>query len=166
MKLQLGAYERPMSGWVNHDQFPMKGIDVIHNLDIFPWPWKDNSCDEIYASHVIEHLHDPIMAFREMLRILKPGGTLTIRVPYYNSPNHLDNADHKTAFGRGWFKTAFSLEEEKPPAHIVLSVKGSPTILGKIIPPIPLKKDFTLRDYASTVLGNVYWEITAKIRKI
>lgn len=44
----------------------------------------DDSIDEIYASHVLEHLShnkEMVLALREFLRILRPGGKLSVSVP-------------------------------------------------------------------------------------
>lgn len=62
----------------------------------------DNSHYTVYASHVLEHLEDPICAIRNWYRILMPGGHLIIVVPHRNLyekrrtlPSRW-NAEHKT----------------------------------------------------------------------
>lgn len=48
-----------------------------------PWPIEDNSYDSVLSIHMIEHI-DPLKVghlFREVLRILKPGGTFRVHVP-------------------------------------------------------------------------------------
>jgi SAM-dependent methyltransferase len=44
-------------------------------------PFRDASFDRIIASEVLEHIPDDTAAFRELARVLKPGGTLAITVP-------------------------------------------------------------------------------------
>ena len=39
-------------------------------------PHDDATFDIVMAAHVLEHLPDPAAGFREMVRVLKPGGTL------------------------------------------------------------------------------------------
>lgn len=62
----------------------------------------DESFYTVYASHVLEHLHDPIEALRNWWRILAPGGYLIVQVPHmdlYEKKTDLPsrwNADHKT----------------------------------------------------------------------
>ena len=41
----------------------------------------DSGFDVVVASHVIEHVADPVGALREMHRVLRPGGVLAIVVP-------------------------------------------------------------------------------------
>ncbi len=56
----------------------------------------------VYASHLLEHLHDPVTALRNWWRVLKPGGHLIVCVPHrdlYEKRKELPsrwNADHKT----------------------------------------------------------------------
>jgi len=48
-----------------------------------PLPFKDNTFDLIYASHVLEHIpwYKTEEVLREWVRILKPGGQLEVWVP-------------------------------------------------------------------------------------
>ncbi len=71
------------------------GIDYIDNtedlpanytfkkadLNKEPIPFEDDFFDFIVASHIIEHLNDPLNFFKECLRVLKPGGKLYIEAP-------------------------------------------------------------------------------------
>ncbi len=43
---------------------------------------EDNSYEVIYASHVLEHVDDPVTAVKNWYRILAPGGNLIILVPH------------------------------------------------------------------------------------
>lgn len=45
-------------------------------------PYPANSFDIVLASDVLEHIYDTETAFGELARVLKPGGTLIISVPY------------------------------------------------------------------------------------
>ena len=64
--------------WINLDQFKLKGVDVAHNLDKTPWPFKSNYFDEIYARDVIEHLKDLFKTMKEIHRISKKNGRFYI----------------------------------------------------------------------------------------
>lgn len=59
--------------------------DVVHDLNVIPYPFEDNSIDEIHFYHVLEHLDNPIKKLEEIHRILKVGGKLFMRVPHFSS---------------------------------------------------------------------------------
>jgi predicted SAM-dependent methyltransferase len=57
MKLNLGCGSDYRQGYINVDR--VSGVaDVVHDLNVFPYPWSDNSVDEIVARHILEHLED------------------------------------------------------------------------------------------------------------
>ena len=49
-------------------------------------PFKNNSLDKIIFTEVLEHLNNPIPALKEIYRILKPNGKLSLTVPHNNYP--------------------------------------------------------------------------------
>lgn len=102
MKINLGAGSEPelTEGWVNVDWKAIKGIDVVHNLLTFPWPFEDSVADEIKAIDVLEHMPSfvygnhvddpestPIKFIEECHRLLSSGGKLFITVPHWQSKN-------------------------------------------------------------------------------
>lgn len=48
--------------------------------DIRALPYPNNHFDIVLAAHVVEHIGDPMLALAEMVRVLKPGGTLLLCV--------------------------------------------------------------------------------------
>lgn len=75
MKLNLGAGSTAIEGFEPRDG---------NNGDLlYPLPDADASCDEIRASHVLEHFPhaDVGKIVRDWVRALKPGGVLKIAVP-------------------------------------------------------------------------------------
>ena len=98
MKLNLGAGNDIKKNYVNHDLVNLHGIDLVHDLNNYPWPMKDNAFDEIIANDLLEHLDDFMKAMEEAHRILKPGGLFKIRVPYWNSWCTHADPTHKRGF--------------------------------------------------------------------
>jgi SAM-dependent methyltransferase len=45
-------------------------------------PVNGESVDTVYASHVLEHVDDPIACLREWFRVLRVGGTMIVAVPH------------------------------------------------------------------------------------
>ena len=54
-KINLGCGKKYIDGWVNVDFYDDSKCDIKHDLEVFPWPWEDNSIDEVYMHHFIEH---------------------------------------------------------------------------------------------------------------
>ena len=83
IKINLGC------GWRNFgsDWIHIDGGDYPHlnSKDIFNLPYKNNSVDLIYASHVLEYFDNIEVEsiLNEWKRTLKPGGTLRIAVPNF-----------------------------------------------------------------------------------
>jgi SAM-dependent methyltransferase len=74
-----------------------EGVDIVHDLTKFPYPFKDQSVDAIYTCHFIEHLDgiERIKFFNECYRILKPGGIMRHIHPYYKSVRAVQDPTHK-----------------------------------------------------------------------
>lgn len=102
-KLNLAAGRDIRSDFINHDIVKLSGIDCVHDLNQYPWPWEDNYFNEIIAIDILEHLDDFISAIEELHRILKPGAIVTIRVPYWNHSCAYIDPTHK----RGYHEDTF-----------------------------------------------------------
>lgn len=50
--------------------------------DICDLPFDSDSYDFIICNHVLEHIPDDTKAMKELYRVLKPGGTAILQVPY------------------------------------------------------------------------------------
>lgn len=50
--------------------------------DICDLPFKDNEFNFIICNHVLEHIPNDTKAMQEIFRILAPGGTAILQVPY------------------------------------------------------------------------------------
>ena len=55
--------------------------DVDHKVDLQNLPFKDETYDVIFASHVLEHIADDRRAIAEIRRVLKPTGVAILPVP-------------------------------------------------------------------------------------
>ena len=50
--------------------------------DGFTWPVEDGVADVVLATETLEHVSDPDQFLREARRVLRPGGTLTMTIPF------------------------------------------------------------------------------------
>uniref|UniRef100_UPI0040489A18 class I SAM-dependent methyltransferase n=1 Tax=Polynucleobacter sp. TaxID=2029855 RepID=UPI0040489A18 len=98
MRINLGAGNDIRSGYVNHDMVGLEGIDVVHDLNSYPWPWPSNSATELVIRDVLEHLDELIPALEEVHRILIPGGVAHVKVPYWNGWSRHADPTHKRGF--------------------------------------------------------------------
>lgn len=123
-KLDLGCGLNPKEGF--------EGVDLCsekaqHKIDLckFPWPWADESIEEIYTSHFLEHIpardieerdlsnsNDAQFVGQDMLfaimdecwRILRPGGKLFIIVPNVRSDGGFQDPTHRRFFNQNTFQ--------------------------------------------------------------
>lgn len=58
--------------------------------DMHDMPFEDARFGMVWASHVLEHAKDPKVVFREIVRVLKPGGYLMAAYPTNFTPNWHD----------------------------------------------------------------------------
>mgnify|MGYP003423107988 CR=1 FL=1 len=99
-RLNFGCGNDIRYGYINLDNFNGPGVDVIHDVENFPYPFKDDDFDEIILINVLEHLSNPVKVLEELHRIVKPGGQVVIRVPYYNARDMYTDPTHKSFFSQ------------------------------------------------------------------
>jgi predicted SAM-dependent methyltransferase len=82
IKLHIGGWEK-REGWVILDALPGPIVDYVGSCNDLSF-LEDESCSEVYASRVLEHLGytgDLQKALKEIHRVLKTGGRLRASVP-------------------------------------------------------------------------------------
>jgi len=97
--LDLGCGPNKTPGSVGIDHFPFPGVDLVHDLDRFPYPFEDASWDAVILNHVIEHLDDIPGAIREIRRILKTGGDLWVATPHFSDCSSYSDPTHRFHLG-------------------------------------------------------------------
>ena len=100
MRLNIGCGLDFLPNCVNHDRtkFDLR-VDVAHDLNVFPWPWKDGEFNEVVAKAVLEHLKpDLVETLDEIWRILKPGGLVTLKLPHWRSDISWWDPTHRWRF--------------------------------------------------------------------
>ena len=116
-KLNVGCGKDIRSDCVNLDVANLPGVDVVHDLTKFPWPFEDGRFGSIELINVLEHLPDTIATLEELHRIARPDATVTIRVPFWNSPDMLADPTHKRSFSErtlNFFDPAFPECRDRP----------------------------------------------------
>jgi SAM-dependent methyltransferase len=96
LKLNIGCGKSPIEGYVNIDI--ATDCDLKLDLEDAKFPFDDDSCDEIFASHVFEHIRNFIPLMNECNRVLKKDGKLIIKVPCYPAPEAFSDPTHVRFF--------------------------------------------------------------------
>ena len=100
LKLDLGGGINGMNGYITVDQ--RSNADVVCDLNQgIPFP--DNSVGVINASHIIEHLKDPIKTMREIHRVLAHGGWVFIEVPSTDGRGAFQDPTHVSYWNENSF---------------------------------------------------------------
>lgn len=155
IRLNLGCGGRPLPGYINIDRdsldqirarYPNRTYDdnlAVVKYDIFNLPFADNSVDEIRAESLIEHLPfiDEPRFFREVVRVLRPGGSLFLATVDFERAvrQWLAAADDWKDFYRNdeeairrehWFGT-YSYKADSRWGYLTATIYGSQTGAGQ-----------------------------------
>jgi len=110
MKLDIACGAAKKEGFTGIDIAAIEGVDIVHDLNVYPWPIESDSVDEVWCSHYIEHTPDLIKFMNEIYRIMKKDASATFISPYYTSvrcwqdPTHLRAISEATYlyYNKGW----------------------------------------------------------------
>ena len=96
--LDIGCGATKVSGATGLDISPDTAADIVHDLDVFPYPIEDSSFDQILLQDVIEHVAEPIKVFEELHRIARPGARIQLRTPHFSSVLAYGDPTHRHYF--------------------------------------------------------------------
>src|SRR5947209_14818087 len=97
--LNMGCGRKRVAGAVNLDVTPDTGPDVLHDLNVRPWPFPDDHFGEVLAHDVVEHLEDVLKTFEEIHRVCRDGARVRLAVPHFSSGNAYTDPTHRHFFG-------------------------------------------------------------------
>jgi len=101
MKLNFGCGRKIIKGYINIDIADLPNIDVKHDLSKFPYPFEDNTFEEILSLGTLELIDaNFIEIMEELSRICKPGAIIKIRSPVF--PNMTSAQDPLTKKFMTW----------------------------------------------------------------
>src|SRR3989304_5425818 len=98
VNIDLGGGATSNKNFINVDIEPGLGVDVVHDLETYPWPFPSGCANLLVASHIVEHINPVKGGFikwmDEAWRVLKPGGQLMISTPYGGSMGYWQDPSH------------------------------------------------------------------------
>jgi SAM-dependent methyltransferase len=92
--LQIGAGRDERLG-MTLDINPSVSPDILHDLQVMPYPIADSSFDAVYAFSILEHVRDVLGVMTELHRILVPGGFAAVLVPHFASYSAFTDPTHR-----------------------------------------------------------------------
>ncbi len=98
MKINFGCGRDIKEGFVNVDIEKLPGVDKVWNLNNFPYPFENESAEEIHCISTLQIVDDVIKVVEEFHRILKKGGCLFINIPHFTYTNVWKDLSHKRGF--------------------------------------------------------------------
>ena len=98
-KLDVGCGSRKLPGFLGIDNMVSPQVDVVHDLNVYPWPFAHDSFNQVVCRHSLSHLDDIVAAMEELHRITAPGGFVEIVAPHFSSDNYFTDVTHRRAFG-------------------------------------------------------------------
>lgn len=103
------------------DKRAARGVDIVWDLETFPWPLEDGSCLMILASHIFEHFNPSKMLeiFDECWRVLKEGAGMIVVTPYGGSSRWLMDFTHWSSFT----EASFQYLDPRYPLYSVYAIK-------------------------------------------
>jgi SAM-dependent methyltransferase len=92
--------------WIGIDIQAFPGVDIVHDIETYPWPLPDACVDVAVGSHIAEHINPAKFGFinwmNEIWRVMKPEGQLMLALPYagshgfYQDPTHVNPCNETT----------------------------------------------------------------------
>lgn len=107
IRLDIGCGANKQPNFVGMDIQDLPGVDIIHDLEIYPWPIPDERVIVAVCHHVLEHINPHkggvIRFMNEVWRILKPDAKIAITMPHGASDGYLQDPTHCNAMNENSF---------------------------------------------------------------
>ena len=152
------------------DISPCEGVDIVHDLTVFPYPLESESIDAIYSAHFVEHLDgfERMKFFNECYRILKPGGKMRAVHPYYKSVRSIQDPTHKfpPISENSYFYWSKKWREENKLDHYPITCNFEFSIFYTWQDPSIANKNEETRNFSIDKYWNVVADLCVDLKKI
>jgi ubiquinone/menaquinone biosynthesis C-methylase UbiE len=93
LKLTIASRGGKEPGFTGIDSIKTEHVDIVWDLEVYPWPIQDNSVEEISCIHQFVMAKDLIKFMAELYRISKPEAGIKFICPYYTSIKAISNPE-------------------------------------------------------------------------
>jgi len=169
----LGCGSRPDPKYWNVDKWQNDAETVDEEVDLNEdWPWEDESVNEIYSGHAVEHLDDITHFMEECHRVLKPGGRILVRCPHGANDASMADPTHRRplypetfrSFCNGYdIKETYGLQHHPSRWKYDFEFERAEVVLEPWVRRIPFWKWWAIP--ASRILRNIIGEFWVFIKK-
>lgn len=152
-----------MEGYANIDVLDLPNVDIVYDLTKgIPLP--DNSVNEVYSAHFLEHLEDTVAIMKEIYRVCVPGALVRIKVPYFKSIGAFKDPTHKSFFTEktfDYFDKDHLLNNELPEYNLGVNFKVEKISYiwsSPLLRYLPGKKHFFIKFFWN-IARSIYYEL-------
>ena len=100
-RLNLGCGTRKREGYLNVDKMAQCAPDLVLDIEQVPWPWPDNSVEDVLLIHVLEHVGREadiyLGVMKELWRVCRHDALIHIIVPHPRHDHFLGDPTHVRA---------------------------------------------------------------------
>jgi SAM-dependent methyltransferase len=97
--LHVGCGPSAKEGDVGIDILAGPAVDIVHDLNVVPWPLDDDQFGSVICKDILEHLEDIPAVMGEIHRVSRDGARVFISVPTGSSPDLFTDPTHIRGFG-------------------------------------------------------------------
>lgn len=170
LKLYLGCGQDKLDGFIGVDIAKTPTVDMLLDLEKFPWPWEDNSVETVVLIHTLEHIANIVDFMNELYRVMAPGGKVAVVGPHAQSYGCWQDPTHERAINEKFFqyfskkiRESEGMKVDHYPIHTDFEIDGE--ILYRLEPEWKDKSDFD-KAWAVKHLNNVIEQFSVTLKTI
>lgn len=165
-KLDIACGDNKREGFTGVDKYKTDSVDIVHDLTVYPWPFEDNSVDEIWCSHYIEHVVDLCAFYKEIYRIMKVGATGIICAPFGKNNRAWQDPTHVRAIvEESFFYLDKNFRKSNKLEHYLADVDFEFQVVYNGVDPHWANKSEEARNFAIKHYWNVVQDVQCNIKK-
>ncbi|GAB4218263.1 MAG: methyltransferase domain-containing protein [Synechococcales cyanobacterium] len=103
IKLDVGCGDQKRPGYLGMDIVALPGVDILHDMNVTPWPLEADSVSEVVFDDVLEHSKNFLGILSELYRVCHNQATIKVSAPHFSSDSMYCDPTHTTFFSSRTF---------------------------------------------------------------